>query len=60
MAPHALFGATPGQFAQAIQDALGFDAAYKEHLKRAAEPFAWTNILERFDQILEGEGICLA
>ena len=60
MAPHALFGATAGQFAQAIQDSLGFDAAYKEHLKRLAEPFAWANILKRFDQILEGEGICLA
>jgi len=61
MAPYAFFGAAPGAFAEAIDEALA--ACTPEHrawLRQEARQFSWANVFERFDAILKEEGFELS
>ncbi|MCD6520589.1 MAG: glycosyltransferase, partial [Anaerolineae bacterium] len=51
MAPYALFGQTPEEFAEAIDGALKFSSAQRERLKQEAQKFSWENIFIQFDEI---------
>ena len=59
MAPHALFGKTAGEFAEAIDHALTLTSSKKEELKQVAESFSWSSIYHQFDDILLQEGLIL-
>lgn len=56
MAPHALFGATPAEFAEAIDAALAYTDEDRAHLREAAVQYSWDAIMERFDAILSQQG----
>ena len=59
MAPHAVFGASPEEFAAAIDVALSFTCQDRTRLREEAKRFSWRAVYHRFDTILAQEGISL-
>ena len=56
MAPYALFGATPAQFAEAIDVALAYTSDERARLREVAAQYSWDRIMEKFEAILSQQG----
>jgi len=59
MAPFALFGDTPDEFAVALDEAIeqAKDPEERARRKKEAERYSWDRIFARFEEILRAEGV---
>ena len=57
MAPQAPFGASPGEFAEAMDAALALTPQDRARLREDAKEFSWHAVYERFCAISERKGI---
>ena len=59
MSPGVFFGASPAEFAEALDAALRVTSEERAALRRAAQQFSWGTVFERFEAILGEHGIGL-
>jgi len=59
MAPFALFGNTPKEFAAALGEAIeqAKDPGERARRQKEAERYSWDRIFARFEEILRAEGV---
>ena len=57
MAPHALFGSSPAEFAAALDKAMAYTPQQRAWLRAEGSRFSWKAVYQKFDAILGSEGI---